>query len=161
MMKKSGKPFLFVLAVIVGAILLYIVLRAVSEDETARLRRAIYAAEVFFEDKDTVRFAGFVSDAYSDNYGNTKIMVTKLLGDLFRDYEDVDAAIKQLQLDVSGGEAQGNIGIMCYFGKAGDSQVYSEALRIKADFRKIDGRWQVLKAEFLGDDDLWALQGTA
>lgn len=150
-----------ILCVALGAIFAYALIRVFSENDEARVRRAVYAGIVVFEKTDIAKCAPLISDAYEDTFNNDKAAVLRFLSEIFKDFKDFRVVVKKLKVKVKGAEAEGQVWFICYFGKIGDEKLYYDSGKIEFGFAKELKDWRVKKIEYSGSGELLFLQSVA
>lgn len=158
---ESKKQLFVILCVALGAIFTYALIRAFSEDDESRVRRAAYAGIVAFEKTDIRKCAPLISDTYEDTFGNNKAEVLRFLFEIFKDFKDFRIVVKKLKVKVKGTEAGGDVWFTCYFKKIGDEKLYYDSGKIEFDFVKELKDWRVKKIEYSGSNELLFLQSVA
>ncbi len=157
----SKKQLLVILCVALGAIFTYALIRAFSENDESRVRRAVYAGIAAFEKTDIRKCAPLISDAYEDTFGNNKAEVLRFLSEILKDFKDFRIVVKKLKVKAGGTEAGGDVWFTCYFRKIGDEKLYYDSGKIEFDFVKELKDWKVKKIEYSGSSELLFLQSVA
>ncbi len=158
---KHGRQIVLILIVCALAVIVYLVVRGLSQDEESRIRKVVYNAVVCVEKEDIGRCSRLISERYEDKAGNTRFIFLKILSQVFDEYESFKIDIKKLDVTVEGSSASADIGFVCYFKQAGKKQLYYDKGKLDVKFEKEGGAWKVTRAEYSGSGEILYLQGVA
>lgn len=160
---ESKKQLLLILGVAFCAVLVYGALRIFVTDDESLIRRVVYSAILNAERQDIPKCGEFVSEGYSDQYGNTKQALLDRVTRILKKFRQFKVVIKQLRIDVKDLKAEANIGFTFYFKKAQalDEKKYYDHGKLKVLFRKETGCWKVYEIGYTGSGELLFLQGVA
>ena len=160
---ESKKQLLLILGVAFCAVFVYGALRIFVADDESLIRRVVYSEVLNAERQNIPKCGEFVSEGYSDQYGNTKQALLDRATRILKRLRQLKVVIKQLRIDVKDFKAEGNIGFTCYFKKAQalDEKKYYDHGKLKVLFRKETGRWKIYEIGYTGSSELLFSQGVA
>jgi len=148
-------PGRFIFGVALLAVIGYALVSFLQENDEARVRRAVYAAVLGVERNDPARYGRVLSASYEDEYGNDKASVLKIAADAFRDYRPFKVEIKALKIEIESGEATTQVAYRCLFKKSdGGDQIYYDAGKVIASWRKEASGWKIVKIEYTGSQEM-------
>lgn len=158
---KKQRAIIFM--TILGAFLVYALIRIVTEDDEARIRKVVNAAVLAVEKCDAQKGDLLISDTYSDKYGNDKAALIRLIVNIFKDLREVNVDLKRLKIEVKPEEGKGeaDIAFGLYFKKRADEQLYGDKAKLKVYFQKEGKLWKVHEVEYIGADELLFIQTIA
>ncbi|QAT16508.1 hypothetical protein BU251_01575 [Candidatus Velamenicoccus archaeovorus] len=152
MLKHPGR---FIFGVAFLAVIGYALVSFLQENDEAKIRRTVYAAVLGVERNEPARYGRVLSASYKDEYGNDKASVLKIAADAFKDYKPFKVEIKALKTEVQGPEATTQIAYRCLFKKSGGSgQIYYDAGKLIASWRKETSGWKIVKIEYTGSQEM-------
>ncbi|MDD5019432.1 MAG: hypothetical protein PHH75_04880 [Candidatus Omnitrophica bacterium] len=149
-------PVHFILGIAVLAVLFYVAVSIFTENDEARVRRAVYTGVAGLEHNDPRLYGRIISSSYMDDDGNDKAAVLKKAGDLFKEYKPFRVEIKAMKIEVEGLEATSTIGYRCLFKRdEPDKKIYYDAGKVTAFWRKESaGDWKIVKIEYMGSHEI-------
>jgi|GEM_PF-874723 hypothetical protein len=158
-MKKGGAvlkhPGRFIFGVAFLGVVSYALVSFLQENDEAKIRRAVYAAVLGVERNESARYGRVLSASYRDEYGNDKASILKIVAEAFKDYKPFKVEIKALKTEVQDSAATTQIAYRCLFKKnaAGD-QIYYDAGKLVASWRKETSGWKIVKIEYTGSQEM-------
>jgi hypothetical protein len=161
-MTDSAKKLFFIVMVAAAAVVFYGVVRFLTEDDPARIRRSVYAAVLGLEKKDPGRYGAVISASYQDTDGRNKLLLLAMLKDVLKDFEPVKCEIKQLTVESKGeAAAEAVIGFKFYMKDFKDRKLYYVAGRIRADFIKEGRVWRIRSTDYIDAKEIYSIQSVA
>jgi len=151
-------PGRFIFGVVLLAVVSYALVTFLQENDETRIRRAVYAAVLGVERNEPARYGRVLSPLYKDEYGNDKAAVLKTVADAFKDYKPFKVEIKALKIETEGEGATTQIAYRCLFRKSGGAeQIYYDAGKLIACWRKETSGWKIVKIEYTGSQEMLLL----
>jgi len=158
------KQLFFIVGVALAALGIYALVRTLSQTDETRIQRVIYAAVTGVESNDPARYGRILSLSYQDEVGRNKIVLLKVVEEIFAEFRPLRVEIKQLTITLGEDDpetAQVTIGFKIYFKRLPEGKMYYEAGRFETDFVREGREWRIRSLSYIDADEIMFIQAVA
>jgi len=144
--------YIIIICVIFIGLLLLPKIKILFEGEMGRIKRVIYAAKTATEREDLFKCISFISQSYTDKYGNDRRSLLAVGKNVFEIYNDIAISIRELDisLDTDTAEAEVQATVVARNVERKETNIFeTDTVKFLIFFKKEEGAWKVIKLEFL------------
>ena len=140
--------------IIAGAILvvgLYLIFFARSKDDDTAIRELIAQMEADAESRNWQSFIKNFSKKYSDNDGNSYMMILGMVKNTFESVQEIDVVVEDIDVSVYGDEASASCSVYA-FARKGQKVLYpfgqeDDPENPRISLQKEGGDWKIIEVQ--------------
>jgi len=119
------------------------------QTEESKIKRVIFAVEAATEREDIMTCMSFLDTRFLDNYGNDRATLGLITQSIFRQYDEIKIAIKNLEINVDETKATVYIEALGLGKYKGTDQLEYNTLKFNVSLEKEEKQWRVIGVEWL------------
>ncbi len=143
--------------VILAGLIIFPKVKTLLEGEKGRIRRIVYAAKRATEQEDIFKCISFISNNYTDKYGNDRRSLFLVAQKVFDTYDNIVIGIAQLDISLDTDTARAEVeasGVARNVERKETNAFEAETVKFLIFFQKEEGGWKVIKLEFLESEEI-------
>lgn len=158
--KRLKRKAISIVIIFAGLLVLYNVLSLIKPEEE-KIRRIIYAVKEATEKEDSIQCMSFISNGYSDNEGNNKAMLFRVVQGLFKTYDNMLIDIESSEIAIDG-KINAQARLVCFGqGRRTDKTkgvvLDTQKVEFLVLFGKENGHWKVCELRFIDPENFMQL----
>ncbi len=143
------REFLKILLVLILIVAIYQAFDYNTREER-RLKIIINRGKEAIEREDLAECMRYISQDYSDEYGQSYQSIKKDAQEAFAEYDEINIWIRKREIILKGSKAQVNLGVIVSAQSLETGPIKGQE-RFTLYFRKENGKWRIIKASFPKD----------